>query len=72
MPTVSCKWLVRERCMKFKIVGAVAHTRPGNYIEIKRIVRAKDPVSAIEVWRRKLRGVKHKKVYLVEPIKGRD
>ncbi len=54
--------------MKFKIVGAVAHTRPGNYIEIKRIVRAKDPVSAIAVWRRKLRGVKKTHVYLVEPV----
>ena len=54
--------------VRFKVVGAVAHTNPKVYIDVTRIVRAKDPIHAMEVWQERLRGVKKKKVYLVEPV----
>ena len=46
----------------FKVVGMLAHqSRPKKFIEVTRIIRARDIIEALEVYTTQLKGVKRAK-----------
>lgn len=59
---------IKKGYRPFKIIGCRAHQRPGERLDTARVVYARDAVQALDVYRKKLKGVKKSGYFEVQAI----
>lgn len=59
---------VKKGYKPFKVIGHMAHQRPKKHVDTSRIVWAKDALHAMDVYARKLKGVKKRKLLQVVAV----
>jgi len=52
----------------FRVTGHRAHRKPKKHLDFTRIVYARDAVHALEIYKRRLKGVKKHKYCEVTPL----